>query len=433
MESNDQPSDNPTLSNKQPSLTTLSSNLSEERDGIRPLIDIRKKKKKKRKKKFTYSNPNNEMLQRLNKQRSQNFFQRNFSALKGGSLRAVVIYWVRMTMGIGVMALPYYMKELGVLVGSIVILLAGMMSYFSFKYIFFAQYYTGEKDIVEITRKFIPGWMVSVYTYSLLIDVLSSMQIYSIVSWNLFAYMLNMFGMIKPEWIENPDTVKLKEYHPSVILLRTGFLHVIFFVSIPLLLKRSLESLKFVSIGFMISLIFVILMLFAQMPFFYKYYHHDIEPAKQTNVSYLYKPFWNLKFFSYLFSIVMAFYVQPFVMSLRKELLVPSMKRLKKVARLSVGFELIVFILLGALAYIVFGDRYTTDLIILRKPLPFYKGLDWVFKVLLLCFFLANTIGIPIFNVSLRDMIIRKYNHSRGYGKCYGCVYFFLFELSFLL
>lgn len=400
------------------SLSNASSYLSEDRDGIRPLIDTRNKKKKKRKKKFTYSNPNNEMLDRLNQRRKQGFFERNFSSLKGGSLRAVVIYWVRMTMGIGVMALPYYMRELGVLTGVVVIFLAGIMSYFSFKYIFFAQYHTGKKDIVEITRKFIPGWMVSIYTYSLLIDVLSSMQIYTIVSWNLFSYMLNMFGMIKPEWIEDPDTLKLKEYHPSVLLLRTGFLHVIFFVSIPLLLKRSLESLKFVSIGFMISLILVILVLFAQMPLFYKYYHHDIEPERQTNVTYLYKPFWNLKFFSYLFSIVMAFYVQPFVMSLRKELLVPSMKRLKKVARLSLGFELIVFSLLGAVAYIVFGDRYTTDLIILRKPLPNYRGVEWVFKILLLCFFLANTIGIPIFNVSLRDMIIRKYNHMRNYGIC---------------
>ena len=41
------------------SLSNASSYLSEDRDGIRPLIDTRNKKKKKRKKKFTYSNPNN--------------------------------------------------------------------------------------------------------------------------------------------------------------------------------------------------------------------------------------------------------------------------------------------------------------------------------------------------------------------------------------
>ena len=322
-----------------------------------------------------------------------------------------------MTTGVGIMALPFYMKELGLLVGALVILLAGSMSYFSFKYIFFAQYYTGKKDIVEITRRFVPKWMVSVFTYSLLVDVLSSFQIYCLVSWNLFSYLLNMFGFIKKEWIKDFDTLKLYEYNPSVFLMRACFLHAIFFLSIPLLLKRSLESLKFVSIGFMISLLLVILCLFSQMPLFYKEYHNPKTPETNTKVSLLYKPFWNLKFFSYLFSIILAFYVQPFVMSLRKELLVPSMKRLKKVARISVGFELVLFITLGSVAYIVFGDKYTTDLIILRKPLDKYTAFEWVFKILLIFFFLMNTLGIPTFNVPMRDMIIRKYNSIRNSGK----------------
>ena len=411
-----QPKDtNPPNQNHKGSFSEYSSYNSEEKDGVRPLIDPSRRRK--RKKRFTYSNPNNEMLDRLNKQRNLGFFGRNFSTLKGGSLRAVVIYWIRMTTGVGIMALPFYMKELGVLVGALVILLAGSMSYFSFKYIFYAQYYTGKKDIIEITQKFVPKWMVSVFTYSLLVDVLSSIQIYSIVSWNLFSYLLNMFGLIKKEWIKDPDTLKLNEYNPSVFLIRACFLHGIFFLSIPLLLKRSLESLKFVSIGFMISLLLVIVCLFSQMPFFYKEYHNPETPQTNTKVSFLYKPFWNLKFFSYLFSIILAFYVQPFVMSLRKELLVPSMKRLKKVARISVGFELVLFISLGAVSYIVFGDKYTTDLIILRKPMEKYKAFEWVFRAFLIFFFLMNTMGIPTFNVPMRDMIIRKYNSIRNSGK----------------
>lgn len=196
----------------------------------------------------------------------------------------------------------------------------------------------------------------------------------------------------------------------------------IFFVSIPLLLRRSLESLKFVSIGFMTSLIFLILVLFGQSALFYWEYHSDSKPDKKTSVEYFYKPFWNLKFFSYLYSIILAFYVQPFIMSLRKELLVPSMKRLKKVARISIGFELFVFILLGAVCYMVFGDKYTPELIILRKPLDDYKAVEIVFKVFLFGFFIFNTIGIPTFNVPLRDMIIRKYNLMRMKGEFPGPV-----------
>ena len=393
---------------KRLSHSDLPSHNSEELDLLRPLINPNKKNNIK-KRKFSYSNPNNEMLDRLKVKREQGFFNRNFSALKGGSLRAVVIFWIRMTTGIGIMALPFYMKQLGIVVGSLVVLLAGILSYFSFKYIFSAQYFTGKKDMVEITKKFLPGWIVSVYSYTLIIDVLSSMQIYIIVSWNLFTYFIYIFGFANPDWIKNPETLEFKDYNTQVILIRVIFLHVVFFITIPFLLKRDLESMKIISFLFMLALLFVILILFAQTPLFYKEYHQNPDPTKNTTYELIYKPFWNLKFFGYLFSIILAFYVQPFVMTLRKELLVPSMTRLKKVARLSVGIELILFISLGSLCYFIFGDKYTTNLIILRKPLKGYTIFEWIFRGGLILFFLFNTIGIPFFNVSLRNMIAHKY------------------------
>ena len=393
------------------------SNGSEEDDKILPLIDS--KKRRIRKKKFTYSNPNEDMLNQLDSQRQKGFFKRNFATLKGGSLRAVVIYWIRMTTGIGIMALPFYISQMGVLMGSILVLLAGFMSYFSFKYIFTAQILTGKKDLVQITRKFLPSWMVTLYSYLLIVDIFSAMVIYTVVSWNLFCYLIAIFGWAKDEWIKDPNTLEFYDYNKEVIIIRVIFLHVIFLGLIPLFLQRSLESLKSVSLIFMISLIFVVIVLLAQTPLFFKTYHHPTPPKEPTPVAYLYKSFFRLKTFSYLFSIVLAFYVQSMIMSLRKELLVPTIKRLKKVASLSVGTELILFLVLGVTCYIVFGDTYTTNLIILRKPLEGYKVFEWVFRVGLIMFFISNVIGIPFYNVPLRDAIIRKLNEinsSGGFG-----------------
>lgn len=378
---------------------------SEINDDVRPLIDNNKKRKLP--KKFSYSNPNNEMIENLNKKRNEGFFKRNFAPLKGGSLRAVVLYWVRMTTGIGVMALPFYMMELGLVICSVTILLAATLSYFSFKYIFNAQYYTGKKDIVNIAKEFLPPWLVTLYSYTLIFDCMSCIQVYIIVSWNLFCYFLYVFGLAKDNWIIDKEKVLFDEYNPEVWVIRVIFLHIIYFACIPLLLKRDLEKLKIVSILFIIFLAFVILMLFIQLPFFYNEYHDQAKPEKLTTVA-LWKPFWNLKFFSYLFSIILSFYVQPFVMTLRKELLVPSMARLKKVARLSVGIECVLFITLGLICYYVFGDKYTTNLIILRKHLDSYIGLEWVFRIFLFGFFILNTIGIPTYNIGLRNMISHK-------------------------
>jgi amino acid permease len=388
---------------------------SENDDKILPLIDP--KKKRIRKKKFTYSNPSGEMLNQLENQRSKGFFKRNFGTLKGGSLRAVVIYWIRMTTGIGIMALPYFFSQLGLLMGSILVTLAAIMSYFSFKYIFIAQIITGKKDLVQIARKFIPNWMASIYSYTLIFDVLSAMIIYTVVSWNLFSYLLAIFGFAKDEWIKDKNTLEFNEYNKEVLIIRAIFLHVVFLCLIPLLLKRSLESLKWVSQIFLASLIFIVIVLLAQTPIFYNTYHKNEDPTKNTSVSYFYKSFFKLKTFSYLFSIILAFYVQSMIMSLRKELLVPNIKRLKKVSYLSVGLELILFLILGIVCYSVFGDSYTTKLIILRKPLDGYLAFEWVFRVGLISFFLSNVMGIPIYNVPLRDSIIRKINYINENSK----------------
>ena len=89
------------------------------------------------------------------------------------------------------------------------------------------------------------------------------------------------------------------------------------------------------------------------------------------------------------------------------------MTRLKKVVRVSISIELVLYLVIGATCYITFGEEYVTPLIILRKPLKEYVALEWVFKVLIILFFLFNTIGLPLFNVPLRDMLCRKIHSIR--------------------
>lgn len=45
-------------------------------------------------------------MNRLKRVRKMNFLQRIFRPIKRGSLRGVIIFWVRMTMGVGILTLP---------------------------------------------------------------------------------------------------------------------------------------------------------------------------------------------------------------------------------------------------------------------------------------------------------------------------------------
>ena len=76
-----------------------------------------------------------------------------------------------------------------------------------------------------------------------------------------------------------------------------------------------------------------------------------------------------------IFGLLIGFYVQPFIFSLRGELLLPTLRRTKKVAKLSVLYECILFVILGFCGYFVFGDKYTPSLFILRAP---YEGKNWI-------------------------------------------------------
>lgn len=380
--------------------------LSEEQDKVRPLFVVNKKRKKKER--YTYSNPNQKMKQQLEVRRNQNVLMRIFGPLQGGSLRAVVLYWIRMTMGIGIMSLPFYVKELGLLCGLILIVFCGLLTLISCNYLFDAQVETGKKYMIDISRSYIPKWMVKIFSWSLIIDLFSSLLIYSVVSWNLFEFLLYTFGLYKQEWIADEDKVQFHEYNPQLLLIRVAFFHIIFIAMIPMLLKHDLESMRFVSFGFILVLFIILIIILAQCPEFFWEYHRE-KGRKHTTVEYFFKKFWTPKFFTIFYSVLLAFYVQPYIMSLRKELLIPSKRRLKKVGQISITSEIILFTVIGGICYWVFGDEYTTPLIILRKPMEHLPGFEWVFRVFLIFFFIFNTMGIPVFNVPLRDVIVRKF------------------------
>ena len=77
------------------------------------------------------SNPRVSQLQR-HADKHLGFFERNFRGFEKGSLRVVVITWIRMTMGIGVMTIPNYFSKVGVLAGNIGLIITAILCYLSF-------------------------------------------------------------------------------------------------------------------------------------------------------------------------------------------------------------------------------------------------------------------------------------------------------------
>ncbi len=78
------------------------------------------------------------------------FFSKIKRPLDKGSLRGVVLLWITMTMGVGVLTLPALVKEVGITGGFICMILAANLCNLSYKFIFEASIYTKIKDYTGI-------------------------------------------------------------------------------------------------------------------------------------------------------------------------------------------------------------------------------------------------------------------------------------------
>lgn len=357
---------------------------------------------------YTYSNPSPEMIEALETQRNKNFFSRLISPMKQGSMRNAVIFFIRMTCGAGIMSLPYYVSQFGLVTGEFMLFLAGILTYCAFIFMFEAQIHTGARTLDQTVRELLPRWIYLTYRYMLCLDLLMPCIVYVVVAWNIATFMLFVTGLYNDSWLIDPYKLEFEQYNPQLFIIRVISLHVIFLLIIIGLLQKSLTQLKFVSVVQLIAFGLLILIFFIQAPFFYKKYHNEEDPDNLTDFK-LFKPFFRWDSLTYGFSIILAYYAQPYILSIRNELIQPNYRRLKKISYLTAGFDVALYCLFGGIGYYVFGDKFTPSLLILRKPIELAPALELLFKIVLVVFFLCMFGGVVFFNPTLREHYINVF------------------------
>ena len=235
---------------------------------------------------------------------------------------------------------------------------------FKFRFIFETAVDNNLKEFKDVVARFLPRWIETLFKFSLSLDYMMFFVVYSVVSWNLFEYILVFANLYKDAWIDDSEKITFHEFNFEVILLRIGFFVVIYCCLIPLLLKRSLESLKYISMLFLSLMITLLLFILIELPNFYS---ESSEENKRVHaVEWILKQP-SGKFIVYFFSFLLFFYAQPFILSFRKELLLPSFVRLNKVSYLSLIIECLIYMVFGTACYATFGDNHIPGLMILRK------------------------------------------------------------------
>lgn len=326
--------------------------------------------------------------------------------LSPGSLRAVILLWMRMTMGVGVLTLPYYMSQFGILFGCLILLMCSLLTYFSCKFIFEATDVSNVTDYITLIEKMLSKRVYKIFRFTYFIDLMFPILVYTIFSWSLYENLLYSFGFMKEEWVEDHRKLTFKEFSPEVYLRRAVYFGILFLAQIPLMLQKSLKAFKPISMVFLATLGILIMWILCEMPFF----NNSLGPKGELNVELWFKkPTWQAV--PQIFSILLSFYVMPYILNLRQELADPILRRTKKIALNSILAELIIFILFCSIVYACLGDRFTPSLVIIRKPFEGKNEIsELLFKFVIFLFFVLNTVGIACYNPPIVDNLKNFFN-----------------------
>lgn len=180
--------------------------------------------------------------------------------------------WIRMTLGIGILTLPVFVKVYGAFTGLFIILFSSVINYITYVFIFRASYFTGQLNYPDLIQHLLGKNCLKIFRVTYMLDVCSTVMIYCIVSWNLFEYCLWFFGLSKDEWILNKETLQYNENNPEIITMRYIFFLCVFLVTIPLFLKKSMDDLQIITVLYLAVLFLLVIWLLLELPFFVSAY-----------------------------------------------------------------------------------------------------------------------------------------------------------------
>lgn len=250
-----------------------------------------------------------------------------------------------------------------------------------------------------LVERTVPKPFFVIFKYTLFIDILTTMMSGSVVVWNMFEYIMFSLGVGRVhwnEWILDFDAFQVNESHPTIIVVRGVFFLLLYILLVRFFFMRSLGPLGIFLQLSVVSTILVVCFTAIDVPFFLKGYQNEDIGA------HLFKPV-SLSWINGFYGFCFCYYVQPYMLSLRHELSLPTPQRVVKTMTYGFVIQAFLYGMLGLSAYISLGDKYTPSIITTRKPYagrnPLWEG---VYKLITITYFLSNSMCIASYSPTLK-------------------------------
>ena len=109
-----------------------------------------------------------------------------------------------MSMGVGILTIPYFFTKVGLLGGVICLIIGAILSLLSFQFIFEAQKYSQKDSYIDIVGSLMPRSFTYFVKFTYQFDLFGIALIYSVFGYILFEYVSFQFGLLKLEYLKDP-------------------------------------------------------------------------------------------------------------------------------------------------------------------------------------------------------------------------------------
>ena len=336
---------------------------------------------------------NNENLDAMDTRSDKDCLQRYFGAIKGGSLRGSVFAFASISFGSGLLSFPIAIAKTGPVVGLILFILVTLLSYWTLDIFMMAGRKLKKLDFSELVLHTMGNKMrivADISNITLCLGVIMSYQ-----------YIVSVFSfeLLKDLFDYDPGTTnswpKFIQMFGCMVLFQ-----------VPLSLLKNVSKLQYASILGSFTLIYTIIVVCIEMPFYLQNYFKD--PKHEVSNIWFVKLDWNV-----LDSVAIFYYgycAHNGIFQVYQDLSRPSRRRMKKVLNGAVIMEVIMYFFMAMGGFL--SEFYDCQDVFIRRPdLPGFN--DYFMKVakILIIVCLHCTMAIN-YNI-MRDSINFMFNDNK--------------------
>ena len=297
-------------------------------------------------------------------------YKENICSMKAGSIQGSVFSLSSMALGTGAFALPIRCSQIGCVWFCLSIIFGSIITYWtlsnlikSARKVYGEEYSTSVKKILGKIPAIIIDFILMLYLFGIIIQF--SVIIYALIGRTYFEFFVD-----KTEYLEF-DSFKTNIWNLYYIKLPVMF--GLTALLIPLCLLKDISKMRFTSMIGVFALIYSILVVVIETPWFYKDYIDNVyrEDDSETHANWfdITKGFTSdLNFFSSIATIFFCYTCHPGAFPVFKSLKYNNEKRINQVFLRSIGLDLIIYLSIAICGFLT-SPISKEPLIIFRKSI----------------------------------------------------------------